>query len=44
MPLSITDGVKFGIGFVICMVIGQLLFIIIGLSLMGAWIRSILFS
>lgn len=44
MSLGIIDGLKFGIGFVICLIVGQILFIIISLSLMGAWIRGILFS
>jgi hypothetical protein len=42
MPMSINDGFKFGIGFVICLILGELIFVAIALMLFGYWIRSML--
>lgn len=41
MTLSIADGFKFGIGFVICLILGELIFVAIALIAFGNWIKSI---
>jgi len=42
MPLSIEDGFKFGIGFTICFILGELMFFAIALILFNSWIRSLI--
>ncbi len=42
MSLSIADGFKFGVGFVVCLIVGELLCVAISLMLFSSWIRSLL--
>ncbi len=41
MTLSIADGLKFGIGFVVCLILGELIFIAVALFAFSSWLKSV---